>query len=149
MAYRLGLDLGTNSIGWCLFDLDGKGRPSGFLTMGVRVFPDVRNPKDKASNAATRRAARGMRRNRDRYLKRRTRLMAALIRHRLMPESETDRKALETIDPYELRARGLDEGLNLHEFGRALFHLGQRRGFLSNRKAERDADGAIDCPSSK
>lgn len=36
---------------------------------------------------------------------------------------------------YDLRRRALDEELSLHEFGRALYHLGQRRGFLSNRKS--------------
>src|SRR3546814_17068856 len=33
--------------------------------------------------------------------------------------------------------RGLDERLEPHEIGRALFHLNQRRGFKSNRRAER------------
>jgi CRISPR-associated endonuclease Csn1 len=37
--------------------------------------------------------------------------------------------------PYRLRARALDEGLQAYEIGRALYHLGQRRGFLSNRRA--------------
>ncbi len=37
--------------------------------------------------------------------------------------------------PYLLRARALDEPLSPHELGRALYHLGQRRGFLSNRKS--------------
>ncbi len=36
--------------------------------------------------------------------------------------------------PYFLRARALDERLQLFELGRALYHLGQRRGFLSNRR---------------
>lgn len=36
--------------------------------------------------------------------------------------------------PYFLRACALDERLEPHELGRALYHLGQRRGFLSNRK---------------
>lgn len=136
MSYRLGLDLGTNSIGWCLFDLDDQGNPCGVKDIGVRIFPDGRNPKDKTSNAATRRVARGMRRNRDRYLKRRKRLMTKLVEHGLMPADESERKALESLDPYELRARGLDEALAPGELGRAIFHLGQRRGFRSNRKTD-------------
>jgi CRISPR-associated endonuclease Csn1 len=39
--------------------------------------------------------------------------------------------------PYDLRARALRERLEPDEIGRALFHLNQRRGFKSNRKAER------------
>ncbi len=49
--YRLGLDLGTNSIGWAAIRLDEKGEPCGLLDMGVRIFSDGRNPQSKASNA--------------------------------------------------------------------------------------------------
>ncbi|RKY25027.1 MAG: type II CRISPR RNA-guided endonuclease Cas9, partial [Planctomycetota bacterium] len=37
--------------------------------------------------------------------------------------------------PYILRARALDEKLEPYEVGRAIYHLAQRRGFLSNRKS--------------
>ncbi len=46
------------------------------------------------------------------------------------------RKSLVTLDPYELRRKGLDKPLSGEEFGRALFHLNQRRGFRSNRKTD-------------
>jgi CRISPR-associated endonuclease Csn1 len=36
--------------------------------------------------------------------------------------------------PYFLRATALSERLEPHEVGRALYHLGQRRGFKSNRR---------------
>src|SRR5690606_21473983 len=42
-------------------------------------------------------------------------------------------------DVYNLRARALDEKLPLLHVGRALFQLQQRRGFKSNRKADRKA----------
>ncbi len=132
--YRLGLDLGTNSIGWAAVKLDENGEPCGVLDMGVRIFPDGRNPTDKTSNAVERRVARGARRRRDRYLKRRDDLMRSLVTFGLMPRDEAERKALEGLDPYALRARSLDHPLEPHELGRALFHLNQRRGFKSNRK---------------
>ena len=53
-----------------------------------------------------------------------------------MPQDEGERKKLEKLDPYILRKRALDEELTLHEIGRVLFHLNQRRGFKSNRKAD-------------
>ena len=138
--YRLGLDLGTNSIGWAAIRLDADGNPCGILNMGVRVFPDGRDAKSKESNAVTRRMARGARRRRDRYRKRRSDLLKQLIACGLMPTDERERKALaERHDPYELRARALDHPLGPHELGRALFHLNQRRGFKSNRKAEQDS----------
>ncbi|HQS95287.1 MAG TPA: type II CRISPR RNA-guided endonuclease Cas9 [Novosphingobium sp.] len=57
----------------------------------------------------------------------------------LMPADAQDAKALAGFDPYALRATALDGALNPHLLGRALFHLNQRRGFKSNRKAERKA----------
>ena len=140
MAYRLGLDLGTNSIGWCVLDLDADGAPTGVRDCGVRIFADGRDPQSGTSLAADRRMARGARRNRDRYKLRRKDLMNALIRHGLMPEDEDARNALEGLDPYELRARGLDEALTSHELGRAIFHLAQRRGFKSNRISDAGDD---------
>ncbi len=45
--------------------------------------------------------------------------------------------APEHVLPYYLRARALDHALEPHELGRALYHLGQRRGFKSNRREGR------------
>ena len=136
-AYRLALDLGSTSLGWALFRLDTAGSPSAIIKAGVRIFSDGRNPKEGSSLAVTRRAARAMRRRRDRLLKRKARMLAALERHGFFPQEESARKALEKLNPYELRARGLEVTLKPEEFGRALFHLNQRRGFQSNRKTDR------------
>ena len=140
MKYRLSLDLGTNSCGWCLLELGDEGNAVHIIATGVRIFSDGRNPKDGSSLAVMRRGPRQMRRRRDRYLGRRDRLMTALIKHGLMPAEEAGRKALENIDPYLLRAKGLDEKLSLAEFGRAIFHINQRRGFKSNRKVDKAGD---------
>ncbi len=139
-SYRLGIDVGSNSLGWFLVWLDREGNPSALGPGGVRIYPDGRDPKSKTSNAVDRRVARGARRRRDRYLKRRKKLMAHLIEHGLMPIEEAARKELEKLDPYELRAKALDGALPPHHIGRALFHLDQRRGFLSNRKTEKRKD---------
>lgn len=139
---RLGKDLGTNSLGWCLLKLDATGQPCGILAMGARIFSDGRNPKDGSSLAIQRRVPRGMRRRRDRYLDRRYDLITALVALDLMPPDEAGRKGLETLDPYELRARAVHGALTPHELGRALFHLNQRRGFKSNRKTDKDADNS-------
>ena len=137
MRYRLALDLGTTSIGWCLIRLDKESAPCAVVRMGSRIFSDGRNPKDGSSLAVTRRLARQMRRRRDRLLKRKARLQAALIRLGFWPTGEAERKALVTLDPYALRRDGLARALTPAEFGRALFHLNQRRGFQSNRKTDK------------
>lgn len=137
LPYRLGLDIGTNSLGWCALGLDVTGELQGVHRLGVRIFSDGRDPQSGTSLAVDRRVPRQQRRRRDRYLDRRQDLMKALARHGLMLPNVADRKKLEAIDPYELRARGLDQALTLHELGRAVFHLNQRRGFKSNRKTDK------------
>jgi CRISPR-associated endonuclease Csn1 len=135
--YRLGLDVGSNSLGWFIVWLNDKGEATGLGPGGVRIYPDGRDPKSKTSNAVDRRMARGARRRRDRYLRRRSSLMSLLVTYGLMPADPGVRKALEGLDPYEIRALALDQTLPAHHIGRALFHLNQRRGFLSNRKTEK------------
>jgi len=133
---RLGLDIGTNSIGWWLYATDEE-KITEVIDGGVRIFSDGRDPKSKASLAVDRRVARAQRRRRDRYLRRKAALMKRMAAVGLMPADPTEAKALELLDPYALRAAGLDQALPLTHFGRALFHLNQRRGFKSNRKTDK------------
>jgi CRISPR-associated endonuclease Csn1 len=141
---RFSFDIGTNSIGWAVFDAhtetpslplsaQSSVRLKGLRTAGVRIFSDGRNPKDGSSLAMMRREPRAARRRRDRFLQRQRKLIALLIEHRLFPAAQGERKRLERSDPYALRAKGLDGALTPQEFGRVLFHLNQRRGFWSNR----------------
>jgi CRISPR-associated endonuclease Csn1 len=136
---RLGLDVGTNSIGWCLIEDHER-----IVDIGVRIFSDGRDPKTGASLAVDRRHARGMRRRRDRYLGRRSAFLRTLVAHKLMPADAIESKLVADLDPYTLRARALHERLDQYEIGRALFHLNQRRGFKSNRKADKDPKAGED-----
>ncbi|HUO44208.1 MAG TPA: type II CRISPR RNA-guided endonuclease Cas9, partial [Burkholderiales bacterium] len=144
MRYRLALDLGSTSLGWAMIRLDTHDNPCAVIRAGVRIFSNGREPARPGevgtSLAATRRAARAMRRRRDRLLKRKHRMMALLLKHHFFPTDEATRKALERLNPYELRAKGLDKPLTPAEFARALFHINQRRGFKSNRKTDKKAD---------
>lgn len=134
--YRLGLDLGTNSIGWAILALNDEDKPYKIIDAGVRIFSDGRNPKDGTPLSVTRREARGARRRRDRFLARRSKLINCLTRLNLMPKDEIELKKLQLLNPYELRVKALDQKLTAFELGRALFHLNQRRGFKSNRKEQ-------------
>ena len=158
----LGIDLGTASLGWCLIDTVGEPLASNegsIIAIGARIFGDGREPKSGASLAVDRRAARAMRRRRDRYLSRRAALLRILTNYGLMPADEDARRQLvrETSDGkskdggpkapgkpgdistsvHGLRACALTERLTPHQIGRVLFNLNQRRGFKSNRKTDR------------
>ena len=135
---RLGLDIGTNSIGWCLTEYDEVTKDAtGIVDIGVRIFSDGRDPQSGTSLAVDRRDARSARRRRDRFIGRRSAFMQALVDYKLMPADADEAKLLADLDPYKLRAEALERRLEPYEIGRALFHLNQRRGFKSNRKAER------------
>ena len=142
-ARRLGLDLGTNSIGWCLLDLDSHGDPVSIFRTGVRIFSDGRDPKSLGSLKATRREARSARRRRDRFIQRQRFLINELMRLGLMPEDDDQRHALAFKDPYSIRKKALDEQVHPHEMGRAIFHINQRRGFKSNRKSGDNEAGVV------
>lgn len=141
----LGIDLGSNSLGTALVDLEAETVP--FL--GVRIFPaGTKGDRDQGteeSKAKTRREARLARRQTERRTYRLQKVFRLLQRMRLLPpgpradvvhalQRELERRYPQTtILPYFLRARALDHPLEPHELGRALYHLAQRRGFLSNR----------------
>lgn len=170
MTYRLGLDVGTNSLGWAVLELDQKDEPCAIMAAGSRIFTDGRDPHSSATLAAERREARSARRRRDRYLQRRQFLLNELTKASLFPKAsdEAARRALRQLNPLELRARLLTEkaadiladiktrtdkvgeaisAVNIQPeylIGRALFHLNQRRGFQSNSKDRNNkSDGAI------
>ncbi|WP_291119677.1 type II CRISPR RNA-guided endonuclease Cas9 [Flavobacterium sp. UBA6135] len=157
MSKILGLDLGTNSIGWALID-DNQNR---ILGVGSRIFPmGVENLGDgdgEVSKNASRTGARGVRRQFFRRRLRKKVLLKALSEHNMCPMVTIDfedwKKSKQfpseklsnwfSLNPYELRHKALSEKLTLEEIGRILYHLIQRRGFLSNSRKGGSDDGAI------
>lgn len=173
-AFILGIDLGTNSLGWALVGLGGDGKPEKLLRCGARVFDagmegDIESGQEESRNKK-RRQMRMQRRQIERRARRQRKVFHLLQNYGLLPEgrvitSEGIQNALNTLDasilasawfaaqcasnkfkqpeqvlPYILRASALDEPLPPDYLGRALYHLAQRRGFLSNRRAPRKED---------
>ena len=144
----LGLDLGTGSVGWGLIEFDGEG-PRRIIDAGVRIFDagldSLKVDGRGKSRNLERREARQIRRGLERRGRRMRNLARLLQRSGLLPkgnvtDSNDRHEFLKEFDathddPYSLRARAINERLELHELGRALYHLAQRRGFLSNRKS--------------
>ncbi len=142
--YALGLDMGTSSIGWATIALADDGEPLGLLDWSARIFPSGREDKTNEPLAAARRMAHGISRRTDRIKMRRRNLLKQMVKYGLMPADVTQQKALEIIEPLKLRNQGVTQSLDIHSFGRALFHLQQRRGFQSNRKdSDEESKGAI------
>lgn len=57
--------------------------------------------------------------------------------------NEGDRVEAQLL-PYFLRARSLDKKLESFELGRVFYHISQRRGYLSNRKAVKESEQGED-----
>ena len=88
----LGLDLGTNSIGWALINQDFENKKGEILGMGSRIIPmsqDILGDFGKGnsvSQTASRTRYRGVRRLRERFLLRRERLHRVLNLLQFLPE---------------------------------------------------------------
>lgn len=173
MGKLLGLDLGTNSIGWAIVETEDN-KNFNLLNKGVHIFQEgVKIDKGiEGSKAEERTNYRGARRLKYRRRLRKIKTVKALIANdfcpriseqdlynwrfkKEYPENEDFRKWLLTKEvsnknPYYYRNLAVTEKLDLsvkenrHVLGRAFYHLTQRRGFLSNRlEGTKESDGAI------
>lgn len=143
-SYRLGLDVGTNSLGWAVVGLSDDA-PSSVIANGVRIFSEGRDAQSKSTLKATRTEKRSARRRRDRFLQRQTFLISEMVKLGLFPSEITEQKKLDLLDPFEIRFKALSKQVPLHHLGRAVFHINQRRGFQSNRKdrSEETTSGVV------
>jgi len=136
--WRLALDLGTNSIGWSALELDNSKSPKvkKIKDMGVRIFPDGREPQKGIPLNEARRNARQMRRQRDRKIRRKNAMLNFLVNNKLMPQDREGQQAIARLDPYTLRAAALERKLKPFELGRIMMQFSIRRGFKSGRKEQ-------------
>lgn len=162
MERILGIDTGTNSLGWAIvektegiYHLVDKG--TNIFSEGVKIEKGI-----ESSKASERTDHRSVRKHYWRRKLRKIRLLTILSKHHLCPP--LDKESLrewrlkkvypgdeafmdwqrtedkENVNPYRFRYICLTHKLDLSDLtqryilGRALYHLNQRRGFLSNRK---------------
>lgn len=164
---KLGLDIGSSSIGWDLND--DLNHENGVVTFDTGMSKGQSG--GYTSPTRERREARS-KRNLIRARKyRKWELLKILILNdfipltinelenwskykkgqiRKFPESITFLKWLSCDftyqdgviykNPYELRVKGIDEKLNKHEFGRVLYHLVQRRGYKDIGETDKETE---------
>ncbi|MBP2833131.1 type II CRISPR RNA-guided endonuclease Cas9 [Aquimarina sp. U1-2] len=154
MKRILGLDLGTNSIGWALInEAENDQEESSIVKLGVRVNPltvDEKTNFEKGrplSTNAERTQKRGMRRNLQRYKLRRETLIHILREHHFIsgetPLTEIGKNT--THQTLSLRARAAIEKIALEDLAKVLLAINKKRGYKSSRKAANEEEGqAID-----
>jgi len=173
MEKVLGLDLGTNSIGWAIVQHNDDSSYS-LLDKGVNIFQDgvAHDKSGEKPMVSERTAARSSRRHYFRRRLRKIELLKVLVKYNLCPYlSDEDlsewknhkkyplkddflewQKTDDDLDrnPYHDRYVCLTQDLDLsvisnrYMLGRAFYHMVQRRGFISNRKeTKKDDEGKV------
>ena len=155
MAKILGLDLGTNSIGWAVIDPSISKEINQILNAGVVIFPKGvgEGKSGEYSLASERTNNRNQRKLYRRRKQRKFQLLKLLCRDEfnmapllegevlkwqkegVYPQNDDFNEWLK-INPYIARNNALDSSYNCssQELGRAFYHICCRRGFKSNRK---------------
>jgi CRISPR-associated endonuclease Csn1 len=171
MSKILGLDLGTNSIGWAV--VEKEENEFSLVDKGVRIFSEGVNIEAKtgseSSKAAKRTGYRSGRKLKYRRKLRKLELLKVLSDNSLCPKLSDEELKLwrykkiypnkdefrlwlrtdnqddklerkkQNKNPYTFRYKSSTQKFDLnikdnrYELGRALYHIAQRRGFLSNR----------------
>jgi len=136
----LGLDIGIASCGWALVDFE-QGQILGAGTWGFEV-PEV--PKTRESKAVQRRVARGQRRRLRRRRQRMREIRKLLQKNGLLETAKAPAdiksQSKPLLDPWPLRAEGLDRLLTGEEFAAILIHIAKHRGYRSNSKSEKSTN---------
>lgn len=172
----LGLDLGTNSIGWALIDQDVENQNGHIIGMGSRIIPMGQElSKFEQGQAQTknanRRTFRSTRKLNKRYKQRRNKLIYALKKLGMLPEQiklseefqdplKLDRvsilpiskkqKQYTAIDLLELRVKALKEPVKLQELGQIIYLYNQLRGYSGgSNEAEKEIDSNEDDESTE
>ena len=159
MKTILGLDLGTNSIGWALVDKENEK----ILGMGSRIIPMGTDKQDYEKGIgitknAERREKRTIRKMNKRYKLRRNKLLFILYELGMLPEQfqfensipEPNRiqdlkllpikkgtLQLASLAHYTLRAKAISKKVELKELGKIFYSFNQLRGYSGgNNDAE-------------
>lgn len=163
MKKILGLDLGTNSIGWAVVEANANNEPSKILGMGSRIIPMGSDKIDYEKGAtitknAERRQKRSIRRMSKRYKLRRNKLLFVLSELGMLPDIfqfkndcfpeannlqelellpiKKKTKQLDSLQHYELRCKALNEKIDLKDFGAILYKFNSLRGYAGGGNDE-------------
>ncbi|MEO5910648.1 MAG: type II CRISPR RNA-guided endonuclease Cas9 [Pelobium sp.] len=150
MKTILGLDLGTNSIGWALIEVDELNVPVKIIAMGSRIIPldaDARDQFQKGqaiSKNKDRTTARTQRKGYDRKQLKKSddfkySLKKLLENLNIFPDEELLK--LPSLDLWKIRSNAVlkNSKITPDQLGRIFYMLNQKRGYKSAR-SEANAD---------
>lgn len=136
----LGLDLGTNSIGWALIEVNENNKPIRIIAMGSRIIPLNSDDRDQfqkgqaISKNQDRTIRRTQRKGYDRNQLKKSELKKILKDLNIFPSEELMK--LPSLDLWKLRSDAVTEDISAQQVGRILYMLNQKRGYKSARSEE-------------
>jgi len=141
----LGLDLGTNSIGWALIEVDENNIPIRIIAMGSRIIPLSTSDKEEFQRGLSitknqnRTVSRTQRKGYDRKQLKKSDLKKILKKYNIFPSEELLK--LPMLDLWKMRsdAANPNENISAEQLGRIFYMLNQKRGYKSAR-SEANAD---------
>lgn len=139
MKTILGLDLGTNSIGWALIEVDENNIPIRIIAMGSRIIPLSSDDRDQFQKGQSitknqdRTKSRTQRKGYDRKQLKKSDLKKILKKMNILPTEEL--LNLPMLDLWKLRNDAVNphENISPEQLGRILYMLNQKRGYKSAR----------------
>lgn len=137
MRYRVGLDIGTASLGVAAVSLDEKNNPTDLIWKHVRIFSEPLEKNSAAqliSKKAGRRAARMQRRQIDRRLGRTKHIasLAPLLGIEIEPSADSGASLL------MIRAKAAREKISLSDLMRVFIRLGKKRGYAGEFRQKKE-----------
>lgn len=136
MRYRVGLDVGTASLGVAAFSLNENNEPQALIWRAIRIFdePLEKSQSGLTSKKAAKRAARMQRRQIDRRMGRTKRIaaLAPLFGITIAPSPDSGSALLEA------RARAAREQIDLSDLMRIFIRLGKRRGYAGEFRPKKE-----------
>jgi CRISPR-associated endonuclease Csn1 len=135
----IGIDGGIASIGWAVIQDE-----TSILGAGVRTFDPPETDKERTPTNTIRRQKRGQRRVIRRRRQRMAQLRTLFAASGLLASATRDVLRQPGLDPWQLRADGLQRQLTGAELAVALGHIARHRGFRSNSKRDRGSNAASD-----
>ena len=131
MDYRIGLDVGTSSLGFSVFRIDDNRNAEELLMIDEVIFGEPVEPKTMVTSNSIRRSHRLARRQ---ISNRKKRLKKIAHVFNMLNVGLSDIKKLQNSDVYELRVKAQNEKISLAEFCRVCFYLAKHRGYKGDLK---------------
>lgn len=141
MGYRLGIDLGTASVGLVCVTLDDDEKPANIAYHCAHIFQEPVEPAKGGGIGSTKASARGSARRTRRLLDRRTSRL-----HNLAVICKLLKIDPQTITPdngrclHEARSQATTKPIELKELARVFFRIAKRRGYAGGFQVKKEGD---------